>query len=89
MSHPHYYAKTSSCLPSAEDRRTHAKYVTDTGENIGFAEYLELRRFWCSLGGKFFGPNVEHGSMPESKLLPLLRHLARAYTSDAAAGVKP
>jgi len=60
----------------AEDRRTHTEYVKATGENIGFAEYLTLRRYWRSLGGEFFGPNVEHGSMPESKLLPHLRVLA-------------
>lgn len=68
-----------------EDRSTHAKYVAATGENIGYAEYLELRAFWVSLGGDFYGPNVEHGSIPESKLLPLLRELARVHTSDGAA----
>lgn len=59
----------------SEDRSTHAKYVAATGENIGYAEYLELRAYWAELGGSFYGPNVEHGTMPESKLLPLLRRL--------------
>lgn len=58
-----------------EDRSTHAAYVAATGENIGYAEYLALRAYWAELGGDFYGPNVEHGSMPEAKLLPLLRRL--------------
>lgn len=33
------------------------------------------REFWRSKGGEFHGPNVETGTMPEAKLLPLLRTL--------------
>lgn len=32
-----------------------------------------LRALWRSQGGKFHGPNVETGTMPEAKLLPFLR----------------
>lgn len=35
----------------------------------------ELRALWRSRGGKFYGPNVEHGDMPEHLLLPFLREL--------------
>jgi hypothetical protein len=58
-----------------EDRRTHGAYVQATGENISLPDYLALRAHWVRLGGKFYGPNVEHASMPESELLPLLREL--------------
>ncbi len=34
-----------------------------------------LRQYWRNNGGEFHGPNVETGSMPETKLLPLLRRL--------------
>lgn len=34
-----------------------------------------LRRYWRINGGDFHGPNVETGTMPEAKLLPLLRTL--------------
>lgn len=34
-----------------------------------------LRDFWRERGGEFHGPNVETGTMPESKLLPLLSEL--------------
>lgn len=60
-----------------EDRRTHVRYLNKTGDNMGYEEYLALRKYWRDVGGEFFGPNVEHGSMPESKLLPLLRRLVR------------
>ena len=33
----------------------------------------ELRSLWRSAGGSFHGPNVEHGTMPEDKLLSFLR----------------
>lgn len=36
-----------------------------------------LRAFWRKNGGEFHGPIVEHGSIPEAKLLPLLRSLLR------------
>lgn len=36
-----------------------------------------LRTFWLQAGGSFHGPNVETGTMPESKLLPLLRRMMR------------
>lgn len=35
------------------------------------------RDFWRTKGGEFHGPNVETGSMPEAKLLPLLRDLRK------------
>lgn len=35
----------------------------------------KLRKFWRAMGGEFHGPNVETGTMPEAKLLPLLRVL--------------
>lgn len=34
-----------------------------------------LRAWWKSNGGSFHGPHVETGTMPEEKLLPLLRDL--------------
>lgn len=37
----------------------------------------ELRALWREAGGDFHGPNVETGTMPEAKLLPLLRRLAQ------------
>jgi hypothetical protein len=36
----------------------------------------ELRALWRNAGGRFHGPNIETGTMPESQLLPLLRKLA-------------
>lgn len=38
-------------------------------------EDWDLRDLWRNAGGSFHGPNVEHGSMPEEKLLPFLRSL--------------
>ena len=35
----------------------------------------EVRRWWVQWGGRFHGPNVETGTMPEEKLLPMLRKL--------------
>jgi hypothetical protein len=35
-----------------------------------------LRKLWRDNGGDFFGPHVETGKMPESKLLPFLRSLS-------------
>ncbi len=35
----------------------------------------ELRKLWRAEGGSFYGPIVEHGDMPEAKLLPFLRRL--------------
>lgn len=34
-----------------------------------------VRDCWRAAGGKFHGPNVETGTMPEAKLLPYLRSL--------------
>lgn len=34
-----------------------------------------LREYWRRLGGDFHGPNVETGTMPEAKLLPMLKYL--------------
>lgn len=34
-----------------------------------------LRKEWRKAGGRFHGPNVETGTMPEAKLLPYLRGL--------------
>lgn len=38
----------------------------------------ELRQMWRASGGFFYGPHVEHGAMPEEKLLPFLRSLTRS-----------
>lgn len=35
----------------------------------------EIRALWREQGGSFHGPNIETGTMPESKLLPFLRRL--------------
>lgn len=35
------------------------------------------REFWKQQGGDFHGPNIETGTMPEVKLLPLLRKLRK------------
>lgn len=37
-----------------------------------------LRQLWRDAGGKFHGPNVETGTMPESKLLPFIRSALNA-----------
>lgn len=34
-----------------------------------------LREYWRRLGGSFHGPHIETGTMPESKLLPMLKYL--------------
>jgi hypothetical protein len=34
-----------------------------------------VRAIWRRAGGRFSGPNIEHGSMPEEKLLPFIRAL--------------
>lgn len=61
-------------MSAEEDQRTHLKYLNETGDEMSYYQYLALRNFWRALGGTFYGPNVETGAMPESKLLPLLRH---------------
>jgi hypothetical protein len=35
----------------------------------------QLRKLWTTAGGRFHGPNVETGTMPEALLLPFLRRL--------------
>lgn len=35
----------------------------------------DLREIWRAAGGRFHGPIVETGTMPEAKLLPFLRSL--------------
>lgn len=35
----------------------------------------DIRKLWKTNGGDFFGPHIETGSMPEEKLLPLLRQM--------------
>lgn len=35
----------------------------------------ELRELWRINGGRFHGPNIETGTMPEAQLLPLMRAL--------------
>lgn len=42
-----------------------------------------LRWLWREMGGSFHGPNVEHGIMPEAKLLPLLRQLLSPPNTNA------
>lgn len=37
----------------------------------------EMRRLWRDAGGSFHGPITETGTMPEDKLLPFLRRVAR------------
>lgn len=37
----------------------------------------ELKVMWYDAGGSFHGPNIETGSMPESKLIPFLRKLIK------------
>lgn len=44
----------------------------------------ELRKWWRARGGAFHGPNVEHGTMPEAQLLPLLRSLLDARPHELA-----
>lgn len=36
----------------------------------------QLKNMWVQAGGKFHGPNVETGTMPEEQLLPFLRKLS-------------
>lgn len=35
----------------------------------------ELREVWTLAGGRFYGPNIEHGTMEVKSLLPFLRSL--------------
>lgn len=35
----------------------------------------DIRALWRSKGGKFHGPHIETGTMPEAQLLPFLREL--------------
>lgn len=42
----------------------------------------DLRRQWKAAGGKFHGPNIETGTMPEADLLPFLRRLSAADESS-------
>lgn len=37
--------------------------------------YHELTDLWRKFGGKFHGPNIETGTMPESILMPFLQTL--------------
>ena len=46
----------------------------------------ELREMWRQAGGKFHGPMVETGTMPESQLLPFLRELIHSRPDDAVTG---
>ena len=39
----------------------------------------DVRDWWRRWGGKFHGPNVEHGTMEEAKLLPLLRYILTGF----------
>lgn len=55
-----------------------AKWPSDLADKTAEPKALNdhtLRAFWKNNGGEFYGPNVETGSMPEAKLLPLLRTL--------------
>ena len=45
-----------------------------------------LRVIWRMAGGDFHGPNVEHGYMPEAKLLPFLRRYITATESRCYCG---
>lgn len=42
----------------------------------------DLRAWWREHGGKFHGPKVETGAMPEERLLPLLRTLLAGHWDD-------
>lgn len=46
----------------------------------------DLRRLWRAVGGRFHGPRVETGTMPEAKLLPFLRSLLSRPDGEAIAG---
>lgn len=50
-----------------------------------------IRKLWQLYGGKFHGPNVEHGSMEETKLLPFLRLMILSVPPkiDCTAPVEP
>lgn len=45
-----------------------------------------LRALWRDAGGKFHGPNVETGTMPEDHLLPFLRGLLLGVIKARKAG---
>lgn len=49
----------------------------------------ELRMMWIAAGGDFFGPKTVTCSMPESKLLPLLRRFATQPTQQGLDTVAP
>lgn len=44
--------------------------------NFGLNEAVDL---WRAAGGRFHGPNVETGTMPEAQLLPFLVALIGPY----------
>lgn len=60
-----YDAAPPASSDAVADEDKHAVVVTDE----------ELRALWRKHGGDFHGPNVETGTMPESKLLPFLRSI--------------
>lgn len=66
----------------AEDLRTHKEYNLNAIKPMSFARYEYLRDKWRDLGGKFYGPNIEHGSMPESRLLPFLAAIFLPHALD-------
>lgn len=46
----------------------------------------DLRAMWRKEGGRFHGPNVETGTMPDHLLLPLLRRLINEAKAVSAPG---
>lgn len=76
-------------MSEEEDRRTHAQYVSDTGEKITFAYYCRLREMWQAFGGKIYGPNVETWKMPESTMLGWFRILVNRCEEDLRSSVNP
>lgn len=48
----------------------------------------DIRRIWRDAGGRFHGPNIETGTMPESQLLPFLRSLLSPTAKDQVIAAK-
>lgn len=63
-----------------------ANHITDEQNGVSDSE---LRALWRQHGGRFHGPNVETGTMPEAKLLPFLRGLVSSERRTAPAPAVP
>lgn len=85
--------KISGDFATEDDKRAYARELvallnTTPGPAVAPAAVTddELRKMWRDAGGRFHGPHVETGTMPESLLLPFLRNLATRTPEPQAIG---